>query len=171
MESQREEAVDMYFPQRDLFHGMETVFVKAIMDLAEKADFQSGDILFHEGEPADHLYILVKGGVKLTLGENGHVVYNVSHGGETFGWSSLVGREKYSASAECQKSTRVFKVNVNALQGILDSDPSNGLVLYRRLAGVLGERLIQSYKNALDASSPEEACSYGATYLSQPDAP
>jgi len=165
-----EEARDMYFPQGDLFHGLETAFVKKIMDLAEKANFEHGDFLFHQGEPADHFYILVKGGVKVILGETGHVVYNVSHGGETFGWSSLVGRKEYSASAECQKSTKVLKVSVKALQGILDADPANGLVLYRRLAGVLGGRLIQAYKSAVEAFSKTEAYSYGATHLSQPDA-
>lgn len=160
----------MYFPQGDLFHGMDTAFVKGIMDIAEKANFQSGDMLFHQGEPADHFFILIKGGVKLTLGETGHVVYDVNHGGETFGWSSLAGRKEYSASAECQKPSKVLKVSVKALQGILDADPANGLVLYRRLARVLGERLIRSYKAAVETSSKTEAYSYGATHLSQPDA-
>ena len=160
----------MYFPQRDLFNGVETVFVKEIMNIAEKASFQSGDTIFHQGDPADHFYVFIKGGVTLTLGETGHVVYNVTHGGETFGWSSLAGRKQYSASAECQKPTKVLKVSLKALQGILDADPANGLVLYRKLAAVLGERLIQSYKTTVEASTKTEAYSYGATHLSQPDA-
>jgi hypothetical protein len=38
--------------------------------------------------------------VRISFGDSGHVVYVVSHSGEAFWWSNLVGREKYSATAE-----------------------------------------------------------------------
>ena len=60
--------------------------------------FQKGDILFLEGDPATYFYILIKGRVKLTIGENGPVVHTVDHAGEAFGWSSLIDRDVYSVT-------------------------------------------------------------------------
>ena len=70
---------------------------------------EKGDILFHENDEARHFYILLNGHVKLSVGgEGGQVVYDVGQNGEAFGWSSLIGREVYSASAECVQPTKLL---------------------------------------------------------------
>ena len=82
----------MYFKQKDIFGSLSNDFVKEIMKIAETGSFQPGHRLFQEGDPADWLYILLKGHVKLSFGQTGQVVYVVSNAGEAFGSSSLVGR-------------------------------------------------------------------------------
>jgi CRP-like cAMP-binding protein len=82
----------MYIQQSDLFWGMNRDFVKEVMNIAVKESYQKGDFLFREGDPAVNFYILIKGRVKLTIGETGQMVYTVDRSGEAFGWSSLLDR-------------------------------------------------------------------------------
>lgn len=135
----------MDIQKADLFKGLGTNLVKEIMDVATKASYGAGEFLFHKGDPADHLFILRDGTVKLRLGESGKVVHTVSRPGQAFGWSSLVERRTYSASAECIAPSTVYRFRVQALAGKLEEDPANGVVFYKRLAGLLGERLLDSY--------------------------
>jgi CRP-like cAMP-binding protein len=71
------------------------------MNVSMTESYDEGDLLFQQGDPANQFYILLKGRIKLILGETGHAVYIVSNAGEAFGWSSLIDRETYTASAEC----------------------------------------------------------------------
>ena len=136
----------MYFQQADLFWGMSRNFVKKIMDVAEKESYQKGHFIFHEGDPATYFYILIKGRIKLTIGEVGQMVHTVDHAGEAFGWSSLIDRDVYSASAECRKDTILQKFDRRTLQKIIEEDSPNGIIFFKRLAGTIGYRLLCSYK-------------------------
>jgi len=151
----------MYFKQSDIFWGMKKEFVGEIMKLAETESHNQGHILFNIGDPADNFYIMTKGQIKLSVGEAGHVVYVVSKAGEAFGWSSLIGREKYSATAECLSSTNLLKLNGGKLQRILEKDSDNGLIFFKRLSMVLGHRLLQSYEMISSAAQADASISFG----------
>jgi CRP-like cAMP-binding protein len=155
----------MYFKQGDIFWGMSKDFVGDIMKLAETDSYDKGDLLFRVGGPADHFYILKKGQIKLSIGDAGHVVYIVSKAGEAFGWSSLIGREEYSATAECLSSTNLLKLNGEKLQKILEKDSDNGLIFFKRLSMVLGNRLLQSYKMFSSATLADTSMSFGTGHV------
>jgi len=142
----------MYIQQSDLFWGMNRDFVKEVMNIAEKESYQKGDLLFREGDPATNFYILIKGRVKLTIGETGQMVYTVDRAGEAFGWSSLIERDVYSASGECNQETILQKFDSRALLKHLEEDPVNGLIFIKRLAGLIGNRLVWSYKMIISSS-------------------
>jgi CRP-like cAMP-binding protein len=95
------------------------------------------------------------------------VVHTVSRPGEAFGWSSLVGRDIYSASAECVQPTKLLKIDREDFQEILEKDPINGLSFFRRLAGALGERLIISYGSLGLAQTSDEHRTYGSSLTLQ----
>jgi len=101
--------------------------------------------LFHEGDPAQHFYVLLKGRVKLSLGEKGPVVYMVRQPGEIIGWSGLIGRDCYSASGECMQKTSLLKFNRDVFLDILKKYPRNEALLFKRLAEMLGNRLLELY--------------------------
>jgi len=142
----------MYIQQADLFWGLKRDFVKELMDIAEKESYKKGLFIFHKGDPATNFYILIKGRVKLSIGDTGEVTYTVDHAGEAFGWSSLIDRDVYSASGECLEETILQKFDKNKVHSILDKDPVNGLIFFKRFAGTIGNRLLWSY-NMLTASS------------------
>ena len=135
----------MYIQQVELTRGVGRDFVKALTAMSVKEEHEPGDILFRKGDPANHAYLLLIGCVHLKMGETGQVVYIVRRPGETFGWSSLVNRDVFSSTAECVKQTTLRKLHRDDLQKLLEKDPTNGLIFFKRLAGMLGERLLESY--------------------------
>ncbi len=151
----------MFIQQTELFRGMDKGFIKEVYDITMKESLADGDVLFREGDDARHFYILLKGRVRLGTRETGQVVHTVSRPGEAFGWSSLVDRDAYSASAECVVPTTLLKIDREALQKILEKDPKNGLVLFKHLAKALGERLINSYGVLGIAQASEQHRTYG----------
>ena len=157
----------MFIQQTDLFRGMDKNFVKETYDLTVKDSFKQGEVLFREGDQATYFYILLKGRVRLGTRDTGQVVHTVSRPGEAFGWSSLVGRDVYSASAECVESTKLLKIDREDFRKVLEKDPTNGLSFFRRLAGALGERLINSYGSLGLAHPSEEHRTYGSSWTLQ----
>ncbi|MEW6667412.1 MAG: cyclic nucleotide-binding domain-containing protein [Thermodesulfobacteriota bacterium] len=151
----------MYFQQSDLFEGLDEGFVKEFMDIGEKETHKTGHIVFHEGDPASHFFLLIRGRVKIAIGDTGHTVYTVDRPGEVFGWSSLVGRAAYTASAECRDQTVLMRIDVGRLNRLLEKSPATGLVLFKRLAGSLGNRLLQTYRMISDTPEGDVSRSYG----------
>lgn len=152
----------MYFKQRDLFGSLDKDFVKKIMSIAETDTHASGEMLFHEGDPASWLYILLKGRIKLSLGKTGQLVYLVSAAGEMFGWSSLVGRSNYSATAECMTPTKLLRFDKKMLESITQKDAGSSAALFKSLAAILGDRLIRSYTQNFSAAGDETYVSSGS---------
>ena len=136
----------MYIKQSALFTGTSMDFVKKFMDISEMSSHQKGEILFRENDPAKFFFILLNGCVKLSVGEPENVVYNAGRNGEAFGWSSLIGRVVYSASAECIETTKLLKTSSDKLSRVLEADPDNGIIFFRQLAATLGNRLLEAYK-------------------------
>ncbi len=160
----------MYFPQADLFWGMSRNFVKKIMNNSAKVSHPKGHFIFNEGDPADYFYILIKGRVKLSIGEVGQMVHTVDHAGEAFGWSSLIDRDVYSASAECTQDTILQKFDRRILQKILEEDLSNGLIFFKRLAGTIGNRLLCSYKMITATSQASMSQTLGSEQIEHSEA-
>jgi len=134
----------MFIKQGDLLWGLDNQFIKKFIDSAMKKTLPQGYRLFDSGDPADFFYILVKGSIRLNVGEM--VTYKVAHAGEAFGWSGLVGMENYSASAECLEETMVMIFAKEFVAEVAEEDMENGMRFYRRLARMLGNRLIHSYQ-------------------------
>lgn len=151
----------MFIKQADLFWGLSKSFLKEVMDIAHKENLQKNEILFHEEDPADSFFMLLKGRIRLTIDATGQIDYNFSKPGDTFGWSSLTGNNRYTASAECTEPVTLLRFSGNDLQKIINNYPTDGLVFYKRLAGMIGNRLIQSYRMNSDVSLQGKALSFG----------
>ncbi len=132
--------------QADLTRGVDQVFARSLRALCSKDTHPAGAILFRRREPAKYAYLLLTGRVRLTLGEGGHVVHEVSRPGTTFGWDSLAGRETYSATAACVGSVSVLKLDRDDFERLAAEDPKNAMIYYKRLAELLGVRLVESYE-------------------------
>ena len=135
----------MYLKQGDLFWGMDTDFVKEAMAATTKENLEEGQVVFREGDPAESFYILVKGRIKLTLGEKSREVYVAYQPGEIIGWSSLIGRDTLSATARCLEPTILSKVDRQRFLDILGKYPTEGATLFQRVATMLGNRLVTLY--------------------------
>lgn len=135
----------MYLTQGDLFWGMDADFVKEVMNQTEKIDFDDGALIFKQDQAADFFYVLIKGSAKLSIGTKGPVVFIAKDAGMVIGWSSLVGRESYSATALCMTAVKAIKIEKDNFLEKLAQYPSSESLLYKRLAQMLGDRLTTLY--------------------------
>ena len=161
----------MFIKQADIFWGIDHDFVKDIFDQSKKETHDKGDVLFKEGDPADTFFILTKGLVDISTGSNQEVVHVVNHPGEAFGWSCLVEREKYSASAECMEPTLLIRIDKKVLEDAIERDPKNGLIFYKHLAHSIGDRLVHSYHQTASEiqSIHSESCGTGQMSMAADD--
>ena len=135
----------MVFKMGDFIIGMGKEFALEAMAISEKLSLDEGETLFNEGDTARHFYVLIKGRVELSLGRTGPVVYSARHPGEVIGWSSLVGRKDFSASAQCRETVQLLKFDRNSFLELLQKNSANEALLFKRLAEMLGNRLLELY--------------------------
>jgi CRP-like cAMP-binding protein len=153
----------MILKQADLFYGLNHNFIKDLIAIAARRSCVKGDIVFRSDEPATHFYILIQGCVRLRLGDVGREVFTSCRIGEIFGWSSLIGRQTYSASAECFETATLLKIDREQFQSILEKDLFSGLLFFKQLAGALGSRLIHLYEREKEAIPAASSSTEGAS--------
>lgn len=144
----------MYFRQSDLFLGTGHNFIKDTMGIAKNVSYKGGEYIFREGDPASFFYIIIKGKIRLVLGDPGQVVYTTSTTGDLLGCSCLMGEEFYFLSAQCEDISVLLRLDQEKMSRILGRDIDNSLRFYKNLTGALGKRLMQMYqKNAGQAKT------------------
>lgn len=144
-----------------LFEEVNEPTRKAIAAIAVEISQPKGSHLFRAGDFAGYLFILLSGRVRLALLGGGRLVHVISSPGEAIGWSSLAGNGAYTASAECVTPVKALRFESSALQRILAKHPASGMAFYRRLAELIGRRLVESYSATLSLHPQSDPRCYG----------
>lgn len=152
----------MFIKQADLFWGMDHDFINELMTVSAKETYAKGHTLFTEGDPAKWFFVLLKGRVRIDIGSNEQLVYIVSHGGESFGWSGILERESYSSTAVCMEETVLLRFDVLDIQRLAEDNTVNGMMFYKKLAAMLGNRLIASYQGTYHDLHDSDRLSFGS---------
>jgi CRP-like cAMP-binding protein len=144
-----------------LFKDLSERSQKEIAQIAAEESYSKGAFLFHADDSADSLFILQEGRVRLSVTRTGHLAHIISGTGEAIGWSSMVGNDSYTASAECLGPVKVTRLGQRDLNRILEQDPAGGITFFRRLAWMIGRRLAESYGAILSVQAPPDLHSWG----------
>jgi CRP-like cAMP-binding protein len=126
-----------------LFSGLSKKDIKRFSALASTVEADEGDYLFHQGEPASRMFIMLDGKVSIRYnpGDGGELTVTTLERGGVFGWSAVLGRNDYTSGAVCTEPTRVISVQGNAFRSMCERHPSTGVVIVERLAEVIAGRL------------------------------
>jgi CRP-like cAMP-binding protein len=151
----------MFLRADDLFEGMGQEFINELENLAVKESYEVGAFVYRRGDAAGHFYTLLEGMVRLSYGTESRVTFSLSRSGDTFGLSSLVKRSAYAGSAQCETAATVRKVEMVKLERLFQKQPTWGLIFWRRLAGVVFQRMLDSYNSLLGAYKGAGPPSYG----------
>lgn len=130
--------------QKDLLSGAGEDFIREFMETAAKKSYGKGEQVFGEGDPANRIYSLIDGEVRLSVA-NTEMVYVADQPEELFGWSALIGQECYSASADCVIPSSAFEIDSGKLERLLRKHPESGVLFYKKLSETLGKRLLKVY--------------------------
>ena len=145
----------MFIKEANLFNGLSQTCVNGLTKIMQEETYLKGDYIFNEGDSAEIFYVLEEGKVRLSIGDMGHIVYILDDPGSGFGWSSLVDRACYSASAECVTDCSVIKIDKEKLESLFAAHLPDGVLFYKRLAENIGERLLNRYGNLLTSQQME----------------
>lgn len=125
-------------------------------------ELETGEILFHEGDREDYLYILLEGQMVLEVEvpTRGQVVMYTAEELDIIGWSSMtpIVRQR-TASARATRPSLLLGFNNKLLQQFCDEDHELGYVIMRRLANIVANRVLTTRICLLEIiaqSTPQE---------------
>jgi CRP-like cAMP-binding protein len=86
--------------------------------------FSRNEVIFHQGDPGDALYIISDGSVKILLHstEGEEAIIATLRPGDFFGELSLLDREPRSATAKALEPTEAWELPREALRRLIDAD-------------------------------------------------
>jgi CRP/FNR family transcriptional regulator, cyclic AMP receptor protein len=130
----------------DLLTGIAPEEMSRVLSLGSRMILTSGAELFHMGAPADSLYLVVRGRVKLTLpmqvrGQVEDVLVDECLPGQTVGWSALIPPYRFTLTATASLETEVLALSREALREHFEAFPAVGYAVSLNLASVIGQRL------------------------------
>ncbi len=106
----------------------------------------SGVSLFRLGDPADRLFLIERGEIRLTLpmqvhGQEQDVLIEEKSPGQTVGWSALIPPYRFTLSANASVDSQIIALTRQALQTYFEASPAVGQKIALNLAIVIGHRL------------------------------
>jgi len=152
----------MIIQKADLFKDLSQEAIDDISRIMVEETYEKDSLVFEAGAPASHFYILVEGRIRLFIGTRAQITYSVSIPGEAFGWTGLVDRPAYTATAECVSPAKVVKIDNAQLAKLFEKDTASGMMFFKRLAGAVVQRLVHNYEAFLSEGTLKEVTpSYG----------
>ncbi len=148
----------MFIREKGLLGGVSTEAKGIIESHKTWQTYKEGDLIFKEGEEAGHLYMLDDGKVDLLVGKPQETRFLAYYPGEVFGWSALLRPHRYLSTARCMTQSAVSRISIEAIRRILKDYPEDGILIYQNLAGILGRKLIEAYR---DRQAEPKQVTYG----------
>lgn len=143
------------------FGDLEENEIKALATLAEEEQYKAGDYIFHEGDPATNLYLVLEGRVEMMMDTNAEgtqrsVVMTVGPA-EIFGWSSLVEPYQLTASARCATNVRVVTIPGPGIRALMTMHCRLGYRLMQKACQTASTRLRATRVQLLSTIRPVAA--------------
>jgi len=140
MSSGLSEKVFDQLSQNRLFEGIEPDLLKQIRTQVDVLEFKSGDVVFHEGDPGNSLYLVGEGSVKISKEDRGgrEQVLDYIKQGNFFGEMALLEHKPRSAMATAAEPTLLGAVKEETFQHLLELAPSR---LHMNFLRSISERL------------------------------
>lgn len=124
-----------------VFHGMTPDELGRIAQAARRRQMSAETFLFHQGDPAETVYVPVRGRLKLTqITPEGHeVILRYVGVGEMTGATATFGETAYPASAEAVEETIVLGWDNATMIDLIEHYPHLGLNILHLLSTRLQE--------------------------------
>jgi CRP-like cAMP-binding protein len=126
---------------------------EAVAPLCRLRGFDKGDIIFHEGDPADRIHFLVNGRVKIVKSAGGRdVILEILGPGEPVGAVAVFERKPFPAGAVTLEPSSILSIPERELFALLEKRPE----MMRHLLAGLTYRLIMVNKRLADMTGSAE---------------
>jgi CRP-like cAMP-binding protein len=126
-----------------IFKEMSSEQLAQISPIMEFCQISKDQIIFEQGEQANHLYILLRGEVLIRYKPYDAPPLTVAHIKPcgVFGWSSTLGRKFYTSSASAITTIEVYRISIDKLHKFCEHYPETGAILLDSLANLISQKL------------------------------
>jgi CRP/FNR family cyclic AMP-dependent transcriptional regulator len=142
-----------------LFRDLPDAQLEPLTAFSRVKRFAQGGIIFFENDTADHVYMIIEGGVELVISADGVGSRHLAElaEGDLLGWSPLVRRKRLTATARATLPTKVVMIDGDRLLILCERDPRFGYDLMNRTALVLSQRLSATRRQLIEVASDQLA--------------
>jgi len=132
--------------QPELLKNLTPEEVQGVLAFGTRITVPSGSSLFQLGDPAERLFLVDRGRIRLTLpmqvrGRQEDVLVEERTSGQTVGWSALIPPHKFTLAATAPLETEVIALPREELRKYFGANPTVGYKITLNLAVVIGHRL------------------------------
>jgi len=130
----------------ELLNGLSPAEVEQVMALGTRVTVPSGGTLFRLGDPADRIFLTIRGRIRLTLpiqlrGRDEDILIEEKCPGQTVGWSALIPPHRFTLCARAPLETELIALPREALRTFFEGSPRIAYRITSNLAIVVGHRL------------------------------
>lgn len=137
------------FEGHRLFRGLGQDFLQQLEEISVQESRGKGEMIVNDGDPADNFYILEEGRICIRSERNRANLSFLHTPGDFFGWSCLLDRQAFCASAESVVPSKIIRIEKKKLDALLKKDSLNGLTFIKNFADIIGGRFLET-KSAAD---------------------
>ncbi len=139
--SRENDFVERHLRRIQLFAALASNELRQIAKKVRGVRFRTGEIVCFAGQPAQNLYMIERGEVKLMgAGPRGEpVLLDILVPGETFGEQAVVQKSVYTATAQAIGDVELWTITKNDFDAMLEQYPTLAVTITRMLASRLSE--------------------------------
>lgn len=141
-----------FLMQHPLLIDMSAEHVELIIGCASNVRFDTGQIIFREGQEANEFYLIRQGKIALEIGSpgHGHIGIHTLTEGDILGWSWLIPPYHWQFDARALDLTLAIALDGRCLRNKCESDHELGYQLLKRFSHIVTQRLESTRLQILD---------------------
>jgi CRP/FNR family transcriptional regulator, cyclic AMP receptor protein len=131
-----------------MFKELDEDLINLLSPLFEVFSCKPGTVIFQQGDQAEFLYLVTDGNVDMSFKPYDGIPITVSHVGKggLFGWSAVVGSDRYTSTAIAIGDVKAFRVHGSDLRSFCREHPKEGKDILERLADGVSSRWKDAHK-------------------------
>ena len=131
-----------------IFADLEEKHMDLLQPLFEPFSCRAGTVVLHQGTPAEHIYVIVKGKVEVSYKpyDGTSITISLLEKDGLFGWSAVVGSSKYTSSATAIEDLEAFRIRGSELRKLCNENPEAGREILERLASAVSQRWYDAHE-------------------------
>ncbi|MBF0377925.1 MAG: cyclic nucleotide-binding domain-containing protein [Desulfamplus sp.] len=139
--------------KNDFMQFLTDEMLEKIIPITKVMEVESREIIFNEGDLAEHFYLVKSGQVLLEQKISKDILVNISaiNAGEAFGLSVLLHRDQRAMAAICNEAATLIMIHRNDLLNLMEQDHTMGYLIMKYAAKVLHRRWIKRTEQFLRA--------------------
>jgi CRP-like cAMP-binding protein len=133
-----------YLRNYSCFDDLDDAQLSKVSDLCEAECFYPNHILFEDGKPGTHLYLLAKGEVEIlfAIGEEGLAAVDRVGVGRVIGCSALVSPYMYRSTVRSLGETEALILNAVQLRELMKEDCVMGMSIQQHIIQLMLDQIV-----------------------------